>query len=412
MRGFVVAKRIIKQVIKDKRTLALLFVAPLFIIFLLSVILDSTIEKPNLTAVNLPSELTAQLKKHADVKTSADLKSSMDSLKARNTDAVLIFSDSAVTVNIEGTETSVTAAVKKAVSSAIAEYSKANIKSTVQSEMQEKAAKIQQSVQSSAQAAVSKGIQTGIKEALENKVQVKNFTIKPRVPNVKIEIPPVSSDINIKTTDVNYSYINGSDNMATFDTIAPMMMGFFIFFFVFLLAGISFLRERISGTLDRLLATPIKRFEIVFGYFVGFGIFALIQTFIIQLFMVYILNIPIKGSFLLVLLINILLAAGSLALGTLLSAFARSEFQLFQFIPIVIVPQILFCGLFSLRAAPIWVVVLSKIFPLTYGADALVNVMLRGQGFASIAFDLAVMAGYMVLFLILNSLALKKYRKL
>ena len=109
---------------------------------------------------------------------------------------------------------------------------------------------------------------------------------------------------------------------------------------------------------------------------------------------------------------NILLAAGSLALGTLLSAFARNEFQLFQFIPIVIVPQVLFCGLFDLRGAPTWVIALSKIFPLTYAADALTDVVLREFDISYIYFDLIILVCYNVAFLALNSLALKKYRRL
>jgi ABC-2 type transport system permease protein len=136
------------------------------------------------------------------------------------------------------------------------------------------------------------------------------------------------------------------------------------------------------------------------------------QTVVIQAFMSYGLGITIKGDPLLVLLINIILAAGSLSLGTLLSAFAKNEFQLFQFIPIVIVPQVLFSGLLSLRNAPVWVVALSKIFPLTYGADALTDVALRGAGFGDVWFDILVITAYAVLFILLNSLALKKYRRL
>lgn len=200
--------------------------------------------------------------------------------------------------------------------------------------------------------------------------------------------------------------------MTMFDSVAPMLMGFFVFFFVFLLAGVSFLRERISGTLDRILATPLKRKEIVYGYFLGFGVFVAIQTLIIQLFMVYGLKINIMGSFWTVLLINLLLASGSLALGTLLSTFAKNEFQLFQFIPIVIVPQVLFSGIFDLRKAPDIIIILSKVFPMTYGAEALKDVVIRGKGFLGIKLDLFILLLYAVAFLWLNILALKKYRKI
>ena len=105
--------------------------------------------------------------------------------------------------------------------------------------------------------------------------------------------------------------------MGAFDSMAPILMGFFIFFFVFLIAGIAFLRERISGTLDRILATPLKRWEIVLGYFLGFGMFVALQTIILQVFSIYVLNVPMAGSFWAVLVINLVLAGGSLALGTL-----------------------------------------------------------------------------------------------
>lgn len=353
MRTLTIAKRVIKQIIGDKRSLALLFLAPVFVFFLLNIILNSAVTKPNLEVFKVPAPLVDALKNQAKVETITDINSALDRLKNKKIDGLVEFNDNALTVTVEGSETSITGAVKKAVSVAFSEYTKTIFSSS-----------------------------------------------------------PGLSQLGIKMPESKFVFINGSDNMSTFDTIAPMMMGFFIFFFVFLLAGISFLRERISGTLDRLLATPIKRLEIVLGYFLGFGVFVAVQTLIIQLFMVYGLGITIKGSALLVLLVNILLAAGSLSLGTLLSAFAKNEFQLIQFIPIVIVPQMLFSGLFTLREAPLWVTILSKIFPLTYGADALKNVVIRGSSFSDISYELLILAGYSVLFIILNSLALKKYRKL
>lgn len=353
MRTITMTKRVIKQIVGDKRTLALLFVAPVFVLFLLSSILNSPAVKPNLEAANVPTALMDSIKTEANVKEITDVHNALNRLKHKEIDGLLTFDKNTLTVTVEGSDTSITGAVKKAISLAFSDYMKTSFSSN-----------------------------------------------------------PKLSQMGINLLQNKFVFINGSENMTSFDTIAPMMMGFFIFFFVFLLAGISFLRERISGTLDRLLATPIKRYEIVMGYFLGFGIFVMIQTLIIQLFMVYVLGITIKGSSLLVLLINILLAAGSLSLGTLLSAFAKNEFQLIQFIPIIIVPQILFSGLFSLRDAPFWVRILSKIFPLTYGADALKSVALRGSTFSEIWVDLVVLTGYAILFIILNSLALKKYRRL
>lgn len=353
MRTFTVSKRVIKQILGDKRSLGLLFVAPIFVIYLLSVILNSTISKPALEAINIPPALFEAFKNEANITESTDLNASMAKVKNKEIDGLLTYESSKITVTIEGTDPNVIGAVKKSVSKVISETLKDNL------------GKIP-------------------KAALKN--------------------------LNMPTTE--FVVINGSEDMTSFDSIAPLMMGYFIFFFVFLLAGVSFLRERISGTLDRLLSTPVKRMEIVLGYFFGFGAFVTLQTIVIQLFMVYGLNIEIKGSFLGVLLVNIVLAAGSLSLGTLLSSFAKNEFQLFQFIPIVIVPQILFSGIFNLREAPFWVTTLSKIFPMTYGADALRGIVLRGSSIRDVSSDILILLGYAILFIVLNSLALKKYRKL
>lgn len=353
MRIMTMTKRIIKQIAGDKRSLALLIIAPAFVLFLMSVILDSNIDKPNLETYNLPSALYDSMKEEANVAEVSDRDAALERLKNRETDGFLELNDNNLTIHLEGSETSVSAAVIQKVSKALSTYAK-----TLMSDN------------------------------------------------------PMLSNLKLKTIETETVFINGSSDMSSFDSIAPMMMGFFIFFFVFLLAGVAFLRERISGTLERLVATPIKRIEIVLGYFFGFGIFAAAQTLLIQLFMSYVLNITIKGNPFLLLLINFLLAAGSLSLGTLLSAFAKNEFQLFQFIPVVIIPQVFFSGILPLREAPEWVLVLSKIFPLTYGADALTGVVLRGEVFSDVAVDILIITGYAVLFLILNSFALKKYRRL
>ena len=160
------------------------------------------------------------------------------------------------------------------------------------------------------------------------------------------------------------------------------------------------------------MATSIKRSNVVLGYFLGFGFFAVIQTIVIQSFLFWVLNIKAQGPFGDILVINVLIAAGSLSLGTLLSAFASNEFQLFQFIPIIIIPQILFCGLFPMNQAPTWLLYLSKAFPLTYAADALKNVMLKGYGLDKCVFDLLILAGFALVFLFLNIIALRKYRKI
>jgi len=224
-------------------------------------------------------------------------------------------------------------------------------------------------------------------------------------------LPPEAQKIAQNFSEViDVETYYGSKDYKQFDFIAPSLMGFIIFFLVFLLAGIAFLRERISGTMERVMATSLHRGQLVAGYFLGFGVFAVLQTAVIQAYLIYVLGIHSGTNFCLVLLINLCIAGTSLALGTLLSAFARNEFQLFQFIPLVVIPQVLFSGLFSLREAPAAMQWLSYIFPLTYGADALRAVMLRGLGFGAIWLDLVIMIGFIALFIMLNIRVLRKYR--
>ena len=147
--------------------------------------------------------------------------------------------------------------------------------------------------------------------------------------------------------------IYGTAGGGFFDAFAPALVGFVVFFLVFILTGISFLRERIGGTLERLLATPVRRSEIVVGYSLGFGFFAMLQVALVLAFVLGTINIgsgllpefnfglgvPIAGSVWLAFVITLLLAISAVNLGIFLSTFARTEFQILQFIPLVIVPQ-------------------------------------------------------------------------
>lgn len=118
------------------------------------------------------------------------------------------------------------------------------------------------------------------------------------------------------------------------------------------------------------------------------------------------------GSFALVLIITILTAMTALSIGTFISAFAENEMQMIQFIPIVIVPQVFFSGLFDLSTMTPLLQIVGRFTPLWYSADALRNIMIRGKGWSSIAFDVMILCIYCIFFIIANILALKKHRKI
>lgn len=208
-------------------------------------------------------------------------------------------------------------------------------------------------------------------------------------------------------TEIHYVY--GSSDLALFDNFGSLFVGFLVFFFTFLISGISFLQERTTGTLEKLLSTPIKRWEIVTGYMVGFGAVTVVQAAIITFYIIYVLDVIMVGSLWLVMLMTLLSAMTALSLGILLSTAASSEFQMIQFIPIVIVPQVFFTGLFDL--SPGWAAV-GKVMPIYYVADALDKVMIRGGGLGSILWDVLVLLGLTGIFMGANTVLLKKYRRI
>jgi len=211
-----------------------------------------------------------------------------------------------------------------------------------------------------------------------------------------------------------------------FDAFAPALVGFVVFFLVFILTGISFLRERVGGTLERLLATPVRRSEIVVGYSLGFALFATLQVALVLLFVlgtIHIgavgplpeinlgLGVPIAGSPWLAFVITLLLAISAVNLGIFLSTFARTEFQILQFIPLVIVPQALLAGIFwPINTLPDVLVPIARLMPMTYGIEGLREVLIKGAGLESgtVQLDIVVLAGIAVLLAVIATLTIRR----
>lgn len=178
---------------------------------------------------------------------------------------------------------------------------------------------------------------------------------------------------------IQLEYLYGGPDRTVLDSLAPLLIGVFAFFFTFLLAAVSFLRERTSGTLERLMATPLTRGELVVGYLAGFSFFALIQAAVIIAFTILVLRVRFTGNVATIFLIAALLVIVSVSLGLFVSAFARNELQAIQFIPIVITPQVFLSGLLvPVDRLPEVLRPLSVIMPLTYSNEAMRAVMIRG----------------------------------
>jgi ABC-2 type transport system permease protein len=348
MRILALIKRICKQMFRDKRTLALLFVAPLLILSLMYLLFNGDTADYEIGVINLDQKLTENLEKIDGIQ--------ITSFEASSEPKAIIVTD-----DLDG----------------ILKMKNNKIELLLQNDDPTRA----------------KGLQIKINQAVssqpENKLSLESSTDK-----------------------MGVSYIYGDEDTIFFDVLSPILIGFFVFFFVFLISGIGFLKERTSGTLEKLMSTPILRGEIVTAYLVGFGLFAVIQTILVVLFSVIVLDVVLIGSIWNVILINLILALVALSLGTLLSAFAASEFQMVQFIPIIIVPQIFFSGIIQLDGMAEWLQMLAKIMPIHYAADALIGVMYKGEGLSEISNNLYVLLFFAAIFILLNTLALKRYRKL
>jgi ABC-2 type transport system permease protein len=193
------------------------------------------------------------------------------------------------------------------------------------------------------------------------------------------------------------------------DYIAPAILAVLILFFGFLLTGISFLRERSQGTLERLMASPVSRPDIVGGYLLGFLLFAVLQTMVLFFYLIYVLNINFYGDLWQILVFEIIIGILAVCLGIFISVFARNEFQMVQFIPIIIVPQIFLCGLlWPVSQMPEYLQWIAKFLPLTYGVDGIRALMLQGQNLLDIGKEVGVLAAYAVGLLILASLTLRR----
>ena len=195
------------------------------------------------------------------------------------------------------------------------------------------------------------------------------------------------------------------------DFFAPGVMGLAAMMVTFMLSIISFVHERSTGTLDRLLTTPVTEGEVVAGYALALGLVGLIQSIVILVTAVALFQVQIEGSPLLVLLIIFVLGAGNQGLGFLLSSNAKNEFQAVQFMPIVLFPSILLAGVFwPIEAVPDLLRPVSYFVPLTYAVEGCRSVMIRGWGLGDVWFQLAVLATFAVVMLLLSTYSLKKRR--
>jgi ABC-2 type transport system permease protein len=206
-------------------------------------------------------------------------------------------------------------------------------------------------------------------------------------------------------------YLYGGSDFDTLDYFGAAFVGLIVFFLVFVITIVSFLNERSQGTLERLMASPLRRGEIVLGYMLGFTVLALVQAAEVLVFALAVLRIHNEGNVLLIFGMEALMAIAAVNLGIFLSMFARSEFQAVQFIPLVIVPQFLLSGiLFPVASEPAALQYVSNVLPLTYAVDGMRDIMVKGADltWSSLQVDAAVVAGFCVLLIAAGTATLRR----
>ena len=359
MRTIAIAKKVIKELLRDKRTLALMFIAPVFIMWLMNLMFSaSTTVNVKLATQDLPTGLVTKMDEldHVDVETYQDLDQAKEALANEKVDAVISYKNGEYQVDYANTDASKTSMIRQVLRTSIAS---------------------------------------------EGTDQL--------VSRVKQALPQLGSDA--KTPEIKESYQYGDENTSFFTSMIPVLIGFVVFFFVFLISGMALLKERTSGTLERLLATPVKRSEIVYGYMLSYGIIAIFQTAVVVLAAIWLLDVEVVGSILNVIIVNVVLALVALAFGILLSTLAKSEFQMMQFIPLVIMPQLFFSGIIPLSSMGEWALTVGKFLPLTYSGDAISQIILYGHNLGDILPNLGVLMIFLIILTILNIVGLRRYRK-
>lgn len=194
-----------------------------------------------------------------------------------------------------------------------------------------------------------------------------------------------------------------------FDRVGAALLGIFPLLVMFLVTSVAMLRERTTGTLERLLTMPLGRLDLLLGYALAFGLVALVQAVLASALTLGLLGLKVAGPAWLLFAVAVGDGLLGMALGLLVSAFAATEFQAVQFLPAVILPQLLLCGLFVPRAGMAAVLRrVSDVLPLSYAVDAMTRLTATAGVSALLIRDLAVIAGATLLALSLGAATLRR----
>jgi ABC-2 type transport system permease protein len=372
-RVFTLASRVFKQIVGDGRTLALIFLAPIIILSLAGVLLKSSPKNIALGVVNEDEGIEAK----------APL--------GRVSLATLIVEE-----------------LRNSDTFAVTELAREEVEPALRAGRIEGAVLFAPDFSQ----ALSGGGQTTVELRLEGSNPATAGNVRNHLSRLMMQrlasLATMTGQGGLPVV-IEPSFLYGGPQFDSLDYIAPVYIAFFVFFFVFLLTCVFFLRERSQGTMERLLATPINRLEIVLGYMLGLGVFALIQSAVVLFFTVYGLDIDYAGNLLVVFVIEVILTMVAANMGILASTFATNEFQVVQFIPLVVFPQALLSGVFwPIEQMPAWLQPPAWIMPMTYANIAMRDVMIKGQGLSAIWGNLLILAAFAALMIALGALTVRR----
>jgi ABC-2 type transport system permease protein len=199
------------------------------------------------------------------------------------------------------------------------------------------------------------------------------------------------------------------DQPVMFDRVGPLLLGIFPFVIMFVVTSVATLRERTSGTLERLMTMPAGKLDLLLGYALAFGLVALVQVGVVLTISFTWLGLNLSGSIGSLVLVAILDSLLGVALGLFSSAFARTEFQAVQLMPAFALPQLLLCGLFVPRdQMASWLEAISNVLPLSYAVDAMKQVSNHPDVTSDLVRDAVVIAGFALLALVLGAATLRR----
>jgi len=343
-----VAKRVLRQFGRDKRSVVMLFAVPIAVMSLLSVVVDFDVDTVRVelyaegTSSVFSADMVDSLAAHLEVREAFDLADAKVRLGRGELDALLVIPAGFLEARVEG----------KA----------AAIEMHLAGDNPAKNASILRELKNS-----MSGVLDGIPALLPDSCA-----------------DECTTSINTKFPDLDEKFLHGHSDLRLIDFHGSFFATFFVFFFGFIFSSLAFFRERTLGTLERMLVTPLSAIEIFAGYLLAFFLTGMVQGTVILVFLVHVLKIYVAGSVALLYVAIVPTVLIAEALGIFVSAFSKREFQVVQFVPVIILPQVLLSNLFwPIADFPAWLRPFAYAMPVFHADRAARVVLFRGEGLSA-----------------------------